>query len=163
MKTALFAGTFDPPTLGHEEMIKRAALLFDTLYVGVAKNEGKKGVSIDLEERIALLKKLTESLKNVQIVSISGLVVDYAKEHQIHFLVRGIRNSGDLDFEMQMGTANKMMTGIETVCLLSSAKNCQINSTLIREIAAHGKRLDGFVPSIIEEKVFNLLLKNKDR
>lgn len=157
MKIALFAGTFDPPTLGHQEIIERSAALFGKVYVGVAKSEGKHHSSISLEERISLLKTMIKPFKNVEVVEISGLVVDFAKEHHVDVLVRGIRNSADLDFEMQMGSANKSMTGIETVCLLSSPQYSQINSTLIREIASNGRRLKDFVPEEIEERVFELL------
>lgn len=157
MKAGLFAGTFDPPTLGHQEIIERAAKLCGKLYVAVAKSEGKNKRSLSHEERIALLKTLTKSLKNVEVVPFSGLVVDFAKEQGVDFLVRGIRNSADLDYEMQMAAANKQMTGIETLCLLSSPQYSLINSTLIREIASHGKRLEGFVPSVIEARVFDIL------
>lgn len=159
MKVALFAGTFDPPTLGHQEIIERAARLCGKLYVAVAKSEGKNKRLLKSEERILLLKILTESLKNVEIILLPGLVVDFAKEHGVNVLVRGIRNSADLDYEMQMASANKQMTGIETICLLSSPQYSQINSTLIREIGNHGKWLAGFVPASIEKRVFELLSK----
>lgn len=159
MKKALFTGTFDPPTLGHQKIIERAALLVDELYVGVAKNESKHPGMIEQEERILLLKTMVSPLKNVEIVPIFGLVVDFAKNNRVNFLVRGIRNSADLDFEMQMGCANHLMTGIETICLLSLPQFCQINSTLIRQIAFYGRRLNDFVPAVIEERVFNLLSK----
>jgi pantetheine-phosphate adenylyltransferase len=160
MKTVLFAGTFDPPTLGHQEIIERSAKLFGKVYVGVAKSEGKHHASISLEERISLLKKVVAPFKNVEVVQISGLVVDFAKKHHVDLLVRGIRNTADLDFEMQMGSANRLMTGIETICLLSSPQFSQINSTLIREIASHGRRLKDFVPEAIEERVYELLASN---
>ena len=159
MQVALFAGTFDPPTLGHQEIIERAAHLFDKLYVAVAKSEGKNRRSLEHEERMVLLKTLTKSLKNVEIIPFSGLVVNFAKEHGVDCLVRGIRNSADLDYEMQMASANRHMSGIETLCFLSSPQYSQINSTLIREIASHGRRLEGFVPSSIEKRVFELLSK----
>jgi len=157
MSTALFAGTFDPPTLGHQEIIQRASALCDKLYVAVAQSEGKHAFPISKDARIELLKALTKALKNVEVISFSGLVVDCAKEYNVDFLVRGLRNSADLTFEMQMGSANRQMTGIETVCILSSPQYSHINSTLIRQIAAHGRRLEGFVPMEIEKKVFGYL------
>jgi pantetheine-phosphate adenylyltransferase len=159
MKVALFAGTCDPPTLGHQEIIERAARLCGKLYVAVARSEGKNSRSLPNEERILLLKTLTKSLKNVEVIPFSGLVVDFAREHGVDFLVRGIRNSADLDYEMQMAAANKQMTGIETLCLLSSPQYSQINSTLIREIASQGRRLEGFVPSGIEARLFGHSIK----
>lgn len=157
MKVALFAGTFDPPTIGHEEIIQRAALFCTKLYIAVAKSEGKHPFSLAQEERISLMKTLTKGIKNVEVLPLIGLAVDFAEAHSVNFLIRGLRNSRDLDYEMQMGSANKMMTGIETLYLLSSPQYSCINSTLIREIAAHGKRLGGFVPEEIEETVFKSL------
>lgn len=157
MKTALFAGTFDPPTLGHQEIIRRADLLCSKLYVAVAKSQGKHPFLLPHQERIFLMKELTKSMVHVEVISFNGLAVDCAREHRVDFLVRGLRNGGDLEYEMQMGWANYRMIGIETVCLISSPEHSQINSTFIREIAAHGRRLDCFVPSEIEPRVFELL------
>jgi pantetheine-phosphate adenylyltransferase len=157
MKIALFAGTFDPPTLGHQEIIERVCKLCDKLYVAVAISASKRNEPINLIERVSLLQTLTKSLKNVEIVSFSGLVVDYAKELKADVLVRGLRNGGDLDYELQMASANRLMTGIETLCLLSSPQYSQINSTLIREIAAGGRSLAGFVPHIIQKRIEELL------
>ena len=161
MKIALFAGTFDPPTLGHQEIIQRAALLCIKLYVAVAESEGKHAFPITQNERISLLKELTKAIKNVEIIPLTGLVVDCAKHHAVDFLIRGLRNSKDFDYEMQMGSANRHMTGIETVCLMASPEYSQVNSTLIREIAAHGKGLEGFVPAEIEHRVVKLLSTRK--
>lgn len=158
MKIALFAGTFDPPTLGHQEIIERASKLCDKLYVALAQSVGKRNAPISLDERVALLKVLTKSLKNVEVISFDGLVVDCAKELKADVLIRGLRNGADLDYEMQMASANRLMTGIETLCLLSSPQFSQINSTLIREIAAGGKSLEGFVPHIIRLRVQSLLI-----
>lgn len=157
MKIALFAGTFDPPTLGHQEIIERAAALCGKLYVAVAESPGKRSQPIPLDERISMLKILTKNLKNVEVITIGGLVVDCAKKLRVDYLVRGIRNGSDLDYEMQMAHANQVMTGVETVCLFSSPQYSRISSTLIREIASYGKRLKEFVPTQIEKKVFELL------
>lgn len=156
MKIALFAGTFDPPTLGHLEIIQRASSLCDKLYIAVAPN-GKNPSPLSQHQRIGFLQTLAKEFPHVEVIPLTGLVVDVAKEHHVHFLVRGLRNVTDLDYEMQMASANRMMTGIETICLLTSPQNSQINSTLIRQIAAHGKSLEGFVPPSIEKKVFESL------
>jgi pantetheine-phosphate adenylyltransferase len=89
------------------------------------------------------------------------LVVDCAQKYGAGVLIRGLRSRGDFDFEMQMGAANRQMTGIETLCLFSSPQYSQINSTLVREIASNGRRLKGFVPDDIEQEVFELLSKSK--
>jgi pantetheine-phosphate adenylyltransferase len=161
MKAAFFAGTFDPPTLGHQELIHRAAALSDKLYVAVARSEGKHALLLPQNERIKLLQRLTKSLENVEVIPLVGLVVDCAQEYGAGVLVRGLRSSADFDFEMQMGAANRQMTGIETLCLFSSPEYSQINSTLVREIASNGRRLKGFVPDDIEQEVFDLLSKSK--
>lgn len=159
MKIAFFAGTFDPPTLGHQEIIERAALVCTKLYIAVAKSEGKHILFLSQEERISFLKTLTKGISHVEVIPFEGLVVDCAKKLKANFLVRGLRNSRDLEFEMQMASANRQMTGIETLCLLSSSEYSHISSTLIREIASYGRRLDGFVPQEIENSVFQSLSK----
>lgn len=163
MKSALFAGTFDPPTLGHQELIERAAALFGKLYVAVAESQGKHAIPIGIEERISMLKILTEKLKNVEVIPLTGLVVDCAKKLHVDCLVRGIRDGADLLYEMQMAYANKAITEIETVCLFSSPEYCRINSTLTREIASYGKDLKGFVPASIEKKISELLISQRGR
>lgn len=159
MRTALFAGTFDPPTLGHLDIITRSAPLFDRLYVGIAKNSLKKKAVFGLDVRADFLKKITASLPNVTIVSFDGLVVDFAKENNISALIRGIRPFHDLEAEYTMALANKEMTGIETLFLMASQDVAHISSSLIREIAAGKRRLHGFIPEQIEQDVFLDLTK----
>lgn len=142
MTIALFAGTFDPPTCGHQEIIHRAALLCTKLFIAVSQSKGKHAFLLSQEQRVAFLKSLTKHLKNVEVIPFSGLVVDCAKKHHVNFLVRGIRNMVDLTFEMEMGSANRQMTGIETICLMSSPQHSHISSTLIREIAANGRSIE---------------------
>ncbi len=161
MKAAFFAGTFNPPTLGHQELIQRAATLCDKLYVAVAESEGKHAMLLQQKKRMELLKQLTKSLKNVDVIPLVGLVVDCAEKYGADILIRGLRNNGDFDFEMQMGAANRQMTGIETLYLFSSPQYSQISSTLVREIASNGRCLKGFVPQEIEQEVFELLSKSK--
>lgn len=157
MKKAIFAGTFDPPTSGHLDLIKRSAALFGIVEVAVASRSVKKGSALPLEDRLRLVKKMVKGLKNVEVVPFTGLIVDFAKERGADVLVRGVRNGSDLEVEMQMASANRMMTGIETVCLLSAPEYSLINSSLIREIAEGGKSVEGFVPSSIGDEVSRLL------
>lgn len=159
MKSALFPGIFDPPTLGHVELIRRAATLFEKVYVGVVEASGKRQCSFKASEREALMKKAIGDLANVEVVLVKGLVVDAAKKLHINALVRGLRNGTDFDYEYQMAAANQQMTGIETVFLASAPQYVHLNSTLIREIAANGRRLNGFVPDNIEEAIFKHLYK----
>ena len=158
MKRALFAGVFDPPTLGHMEIIQRAAQLFDRLYVGVADNSAKRPSAFDAAERKALLASSTAGIGHVEIITFSGLAVDCAKAVRADVLVRGLRSAADFDYEYQMATANRQMEGIETLFLSASPQYVHFSSTLIREIAANGRRLHGFVPEAIEEVVFKRLI-----
>lgn len=156
MKVAIFAGTFDPPTLGHFEIIQRAAKLCDQLYIAVAPS-GKHALSLSQESRIYFLKELVLGMKTIEVVPLTGLVVDLVQKYHADFLVRGLRGTLDLDYEMSMGSANRQMIGIETVCLIASQQYCHIHSALVRQIAENGRRLDGFVPPTIEEKVFEAI------
>lgn len=153
MKTALFTGTFDPPTLGLLEIIQRATVLFDKLYFAVSKETGG---SLSLKQRKELMKKITKGMKNVEVIEFSGLAVDCAKAKKAGFIVRGVRNGTDLDFESQMAAANRQMTGVETVIFLASPQYSHLSSTLIREIAAGGGCLHGFVPEAIEDNVIGI-------
>lgn len=157
MKKALFAGTFDPPTLGHLDLISRASRLFDKIEIAITVKSTKAGSVLSLEERMKLVRKMLKGFKNVEAVPFSGLAVDFAIERKADVLLRGLRNDSDMDAEMQMGIANRKMTGIETLCLFSSPEYSQINSTLIREIAAGGRSLKPFVPEAIAADVEKLL------
>lgn len=154
MRKALLPGTFDPPTLGHLDIIQRAAKLFDELFVGIADNTVKSRNVFSTAERKALLLKLCAPYQNVKIVTFNGLVVDYAQKKGIDCLVRGVRSVADFEYESQMASANHMMSGIETIFLAASSEYVHFSSTLIREIGTLRHRLHGFVPSEIEEEVF---------
>ena len=153
MKIGLFAGTFDPPTLGHEEIIRRASFLGDKLYVAVAESKDKHTLLLAVEERLSILKELAKEWEHVEIISLQGLAVDCALKYQADFLVRGLRTPQDLNFEMQMASANRQMTGIETICLIASPQYCHISSSLVRTIAAHGKSIKEFVSSKVASRI----------
>ncbi len=146
MKAALFAGSFDPPTLGHADIIHRAAELYDKLYVGLAGNTEKTKGLFSLPERRKMLERLARERNNVEVVIISGLVVDFIKDHPVDVLVRSLRNPADMEREFAMAAANKQMAGIETVFLMADPRYAHLSSTLVREIASLGGSLKGFVP-----------------
>jgi pantetheine-phosphate adenylyltransferase len=152
-KTALIAGSFDPLTLGHQNLIQRASCLFDHLVVGIANNSVKTPTFSFLEKQ-AMVAACCSSLKNISIVQIDGLVVEYAKHHGVDYLIRGLRSTADFESEMQMANANKKLCGIETLFLLAEPSLAQISSSLIREIAKGGYRLHDFIPSEIEDAVY---------
>lgn len=153
-KIGLFAGTFDPPTLGHVDIIRRAADLCDKLYVGIALNSSKRQSLFSVLERRAMLAEICHDISGIEIVEIPGLVVEFAIDHQVQFLIRGLRSSADFEMELQMAQANKILEKIETVFLLASPSHAHISSTLIHEIAHGGYRLHHFVPEVIEDAVY---------
>ena len=161
MKRALFPGTFDPPTLGHLDIIQRALDICDELYIGVATNIGKgREALFSTEEKMQMLQDITRSLPQVKVASFSGLVVTFAKKHNINFLIRGLRAFSDFEFEFRMALANRKISGIETVFLMADERHAHISSTLIRELGHYETRLNDFVPAAIEDKVFKRLLKS---
>ena len=156
-KIALFAGTFDPPSLGHFDIIKRATALCDHLVIGVSLKLEKKGRELfSSEEKIEMLKEMTHGLENVSIKGFKGLVVEFAKELKATYLIRGLRAYSDLAGEFQMALANRQLgDGLETVFILGGEEFSHISSTLIREIGAVGGPLDRFVTPSIAKRVFN--------
>lgn len=152
-KNGLLAGTFDPPTLGHLDLIERAAGLCHQLYVGIATNSKKKDPLFTVFERHAMLTEICQGIPNVKIVEIEGLVVEYANEHKIDFLMRGLRSAADYEAEFQMACANKKLCGFETLFLLANPQHAHISSSLITEIALGGYRLQDFVPPVLEDAI----------
>ena len=161
-RTALFPGTFDPPTLGHTDVILRASKLFDKLYVAVGKNLEKRSPAFSIEKRIEMLKLLTADLKNVEIIEIDSLVADLVKKMDVTVLIRSIRTLADIEYETALAQMNRQMSGVDTLFITSDERYRLISSSLVREVAHYGKRLHPFVPAQIEEMVFNTLY-DKDK
>jgi pantetheine-phosphate adenylyltransferase len=158
MRRALFAGSFDPPTLGHLDIIQRAALLFDELIVAVAVNPVKNSSkSFPLPEREKMLRELVKDLKNVKVENFSELAVDFATKMKVDCLVRGLRPCEKMDEEFQMAGANRKLSGIETLFLVADPQFAHISSSLIREIAHFKGSLKEFVPASIEQQVSTFL------
>lgn len=153
----LFPGTFNPPSLGHLDIIERASKICDQLYVGIAANVGKTDELFSVEERKAMLREITKEIPQVQVITFSGLVVDYALQNKIDFIIRGLRAFSDFEYEFRMALANRKMSGVETVFLMADERHSHVSSTLIREIGGFGHRLDAFVPEQIEEIIFQRL------
>jgi len=152
MKTALFPGTFDPPSSGHLDIIQRASRMCDKLHVGIATNMSKSSL-FTAEERKELLKTITKDIPHIEIFAFDGLVVDYAKKKKAEVIVRGVRAFSDFEYEFRMALANRKMSGIETLFLMADERHFHIHSTMIREIGALGGPLKDFVPKSIESKV----------
>lgn len=157
MKKVIFPGTFDPPTLGHLDIIKKAACLFDHVYVAIGNNISKSQTAFSSDARMQLLKTITKAIPNVEIVSFQGLLIDFAKQLDVQIILKAVRNATDIDYENLQAQLNRQMGGVETLFMFSEEKFRLISSTLVREIAKYNKRLNAFVPSEIEEAVFKHL------
>jgi pantetheine-phosphate adenylyltransferase len=143
---ALFPGTFDPFTLGHLDLVRRAAVIFPRLTVAVATHPSKQHL-FDLEARLDLIAQSTAELPGVRIVAIEGLVVEAARRLDAQVIVRGVRSGTDLDYELAMCGSNRAMApGIDTLLLAASPAVSHITGTLVRQIAAMGGPLEPFVP-----------------
>jgi pantetheine-phosphate adenylyltransferase len=148
-RTAIYSGTFDPITLGHEDVIRRAAGLFDTLIVAVATAHHKKTL-FSLPERIELAQAALKSIVNVKVIPFDGLIMDCCAQHQASFVVRGVRNMTDFDYEAQMAAMNrKLRPQVETIFLLPAPDVQCISSTLVREIS----KLKGDVKGMVSQAV----------
>jgi pantetheine-phosphate adenylyltransferase len=161
MKIALLPGSFDPPTMGHLDIIKRAQQACDKLIIAVAENVGKKEPLFTIDERLELLKKITHGLNNIEIIAFSELVVEFAKKNNVNFIVRGLRAFSDFEYEFRMALANRKIGGVETLFLMADANLAHISSTYIKELAHFNRHLKDFVPDEIEPFVFNRLVKEQ--
>ncbi|MGQ4276761.1 pantetheine-phosphate adenylyltransferase [Pseudidiomarina sp. E22-M8] len=152
-KRAIYPGTFDPITNGHADLIERAANLFSEVVVGIANNPSKNPM-FSLEERVELVRQVTDQLPNVSVVGFSGLLVDFAKEHGATVLIRGLRAVSDFEYEFQMANMNRRLyPGLESVFLTPSEENSFISSTLVKEVALH----HGDVRQFTDTRVANAL------
>jgi pantetheine-phosphate adenylyltransferase len=153
VRIAVYSGTFDPVTLGHLDVVQRAAGLFDGLIIAVAHAHHKKTL-FSLQERVALMAQGCESLPNVRVLAFDGLIMDFCAEHGASVVVRGIRNLTDFDYESQMAAMNrKLSPDVETVFLLPDASLQCISSTLVREIS----KLGGDVRQMVSVPVLDAL------
>ncbi|ERT56211.1 pantetheine-phosphate adenylyltransferase [Peptoniphilus koenoeneniae] len=150
---AIYAGSFDPITYGHLDIIKRAKNIFGEVIVAVLNNVNKKGL-FTVEERMDLIRKVLGDDPDIEIDSFTGLLVDYAKKKNCKVVVRGLRTASDYENEYAVATANMHYKGgVETIFLLSSSKNVFVSSTLAKEVAMFDGDLSLFVPDIIGEEM----------
>ncbi len=160
MRTAVYPGSFDPCTNGHLDVIKRASKLFDKVVVAVLINNSKTPL-FSAKERVEMLKLATDGIKNVEICSFSGLLVDFMKEIDSQVIIKGIRAVSDFEYEFQMALTNQALyEELETLFLHTSKEYMFLSSSIVKEIAKYGGYLDGLVPSslipIIKRRFKNL-------
>ena len=147
MIIAAYPGTFDPITCGHMDIAERAAALFDRLIIGIYVNPDKRPL-FTVEQRIQLVEKALASLPNVEVRSFNGLTVDFLQEMGVRIMVRGLRASADFEREFEMALMNKKLApDIEMVCMMSSSQYQFLSSSLIKEVAMLGGKLEGMVPN----------------
>jgi pantetheine-phosphate adenylyltransferase len=159
--TALCPGTFDPVTNGHIDIIERAAARFDHVVVAVLENPGKEPL-FGLEDRVAMLKEATSHIDRVEVVSFSGLLVDFAKARGIGAILKGLRGEGDVDFELKMAQMNRHLTGAETFFLPTSPQWSFISSSLIKEVVRFGGDVAGLVPDFVRDRLEEKLAPGRD-
>lgn len=153
MKIAICPGSFDPVTLGHMDIIARAAKVFDYLIVAVLINPAKN-TAFTLEERIELLKRCTAGMKNLEIVGFDGLLADYARLRNATAIVKGLRAMSDFEYEFQMALFNKRLNPeLETVFLTPTAENMFLSSSGVKQVASFGGDISSFVPECILEDI----------
>ncbi len=150
---AIYPGTFDPPTLGHLDIINRCLCFCDTLYVGVGMNLSKSSPVFSSQERVVLLDRLFQRGCKIKVVAFPGLLVDFIKNHSVNLIIRSFRTSADIDFETARANLNRQMSGVETLWIASAPQYRDLSSTLIREIGRGGRPLSDFIPQAIVKDV----------
>ena len=156
---AMYPGTFNPFTNGHDDLVRRACRIFDHVVVAIAANPGKAPL-FALEQRMALARRVLEDVPNVEVAGYSGLTVNFAREHGLNAIVRGLRAVSDFEFEFQLATMNRHLSNeVETVFLTPTEQFNFISSTLIREIASLGGDIREFVHPLVAEAIEQRLAK----
>lgn len=149
MLKAIYPGSFDPVTNGHLDIIKRSAKIVDKLIVGVLNNNAKNPL-FSVEERVKMLKEVTEDIGNVEIVPFDGLLIDFARQQEAKLVIRGLRAITDFEYELQMSQTNhKLGPDVETMFLTTSIEYSYLSSTTVKEIAAFGGDISQFVPEAV--------------
>lgn len=153
MRRAVYPGSFDPVTLGHLDIIERSAKLVDELIVAVLVNRAKNPL-FSAQERVNMLKDVTKNIPNVRVLSFSGLSVDFVRQCEAGFIVRGLRAITDFEYELQMAQTNRIMdSDIDTIFLTTNLEYAYLSSTTVKEVAYYGGDLKRFVPPSVEERI----------
>ena len=144
--SAMYPGTFDPITLGHEDLVRRAAILFDRVVVAIADNPASKDPMFTTDERVAMASAALADIENVEVTGYKGLTVDYARDNDLRVIIRGLRAVSDFEYEFQLANMNRHLTDdVETAFLTPTEKYTFISSSLVREVAELGGDVSEFV------------------
>ena len=155
MKKAIYPGSFDPLTLGHLDIIERSARIVDELVVGVLNNSAKNSL-FSLDERVSMIKEMTDSMPNVTVTSFNGLLVDYMREIDATIIVRGLRAVTDFEYELQIAQTNHVENPeVETIFLTTSLQYSYLSSTIVKEFASYGGDLSKFVPARFIDRIYD--------
>lgn len=163
-KTAVYPGTFDPMTLGHFDIIKRAAKLFDRLVVAVARTSVKKGAMFACEERLEIIRRDIElaGLTNVEVKPLDTLLVDFCRAENSNVVIRGVRVYSDFEYEFQMALTNRRLAPeIETLFMMPSENLAYVTASTVREIACYGGDTSSFVTKTVQKKIEERQLSEK--
>lgn len=154
MKRAIYPGSFDPLTLGHADIILRSSKIVDELVVGVLNNSAKNSL-FSLEERVSMIKEMTDSMPNVTVSSFDGLLVDHMKEINATIIVRGLRAVTDFEYELQIAQTNHVENpNVETIFLTTSLQYSYLSSTIVKEFASYGGDISKFVPARYIDRIY---------
>lgn len=148
MSKAIFPGSFDPLTLGHVDIINRALPLFDEIIIAIGTNSSKKYM-FSLEQRISFIKETFKNQPKITVTSYQGLTIDFCKDMQVDFILRGLRNPADFEFEKSIAHTNRLLAKIETVFLLTSTETSFISSSIVREILKYNGDISALVPKSV--------------
>ena len=155
MKSAIYPGSFDPVTYGHLDVIRRSANIFDELTVSVLNNVGKSAL-FSVEERVKMLEEATKDLSNVKVDSFSGLLINYAKQKNVHVVIRGLRAITDFEYELQIAQTNRKLSNgeLDTVFLTTSLEYAYLSSSSVKEIAYFEGDVTPCVPDFVAKELY---------
>ena len=148
MKKAIFPGSFDPITLGHVDIINRGATLFDEIIIAIGENSSKDYM-FSIDERVAFIESAFKDNSKVRVMNYSGLTIDFCKEIGVDFIVRGLRNPADFEFEKAIAHTNRHLSTLETIFLLTSSQTSFISSSIVREIIRYEGDYKKLVPNSV--------------
>ncbi|EOM75814.1 pantetheine-phosphate adenylyltransferase [Rhodococcus rhodnii] len=156
MTGAVCPGSFDPVTLGHLDVITRAAAQFDEVIVTVMINEKKQGL-FTIDERIAMIEEATAHLPAVRVAAWHGLLVDFARQENVTAIVKGLRGANDFDYELQMAQMNQKLSGVDTLFLATNPSLSYLSSSLVKEVARFGGDVTGMLPDPVRDALLSRL------